>query len=67
MTEDLTNKKVAILVTDGFEQVEMAQPKQALESAGAQTHIISPKSDRVQGWNHYDKGDFSRYMSPSIK
>ena len=59
MTEDLTNKKVAILVTDGFEQVEMTQPKQALESAGAQTHIISPKSDRVQGWNHYDKGDFS--------
>ncbi|MEH1823628.1 MAG: type 1 glutamine amidotransferase domain-containing protein [Nostoc sp.] len=58
MTEDLTNKKVAILVTDGFEQVEMAQPKLALESAGAQTHIISPKSDRVQGWNHYDKGDF---------
>ena len=46
MTEELTNKKVAILVTDGFEQVEMAQPKQALESAGAQTHIISPKSDR---------------------
>ncbi len=58
MTEDLTNKKIAILVTDGFEQVEMAQPKQALESAGAQTHIISPKSDRVQGWNHFDKGDF---------
>ncbi|OUL28323.1 type 1 glutamine amidotransferase domain-containing protein [Nostoc sp. 106C] len=58
MTEELTNKKVAILVTDGFEQVEMTQPKLALESAGAQTHIISPKSDRVQGWNHYDKGDF---------
>lgn len=58
MTEELTNKKVAILVTDGFEQVEMTQPKQALESAGAQTHIISPKSDRVQGWNYYDKGDF---------
>ncbi|WP_448268924.1 type 1 glutamine amidotransferase domain-containing protein [Nostoc sp. DSM 114159] len=58
MTQELTNKKVAILVTDGFEQVEMTQPKLALESAGAQTYIISPKSDRVQGWNHFDKGDF---------
>lgn len=54
----LKNKKVAILVTDGFEQVEMTQPKQAFEDAGAQTHIISPKRDRVQGWHHYDKGDY---------
>lgn len=58
MTQELKNKKVAILVADGFEQVEMTKPQQALESAGAQTHIISPKSDRVQGWNHFDKGDF---------
>ena len=36
----------------------MTQPKQALESAGAQTYIISPKSDRIQGWKHFDKGDF---------
>ncbi|NJL35668.1 MAG: type 1 glutamine amidotransferase [Leptolyngbyaceae cyanobacterium RM1_406_9] len=53
----LNQKKVAILVTDGFEQVEMTKPKQALEQAGAQAHIISPKSDTVQGWNHFDKGD----------
>lgn len=57
MTQELNNKKVAILVTDGFEQVELTKPKQALEQAGAETHIISPKSDKVQGWNHYDKGD----------
>ncbi|NJO74803.1 MAG: type 1 glutamine amidotransferase [Leptolyngbyaceae cyanobacterium RM1_406_9] len=53
----LNQKKVAILVTDGFEQVEMTKPKQALEQAGAKIHIISPKSDTVQGWNHFDKGD----------
>jgi protease I len=58
MTQQLSDKQVAILVTDGFEQVEMTQPKQALDQAGARTHIISPKGDRVQGWNHFDKGDY---------
>lgn len=57
MTEQLNNKKVAILATDGVEQVELTQPKQALEQAGAQTHVISPKSGSIQGWNHFDKGD----------
>ena len=58
MTQELNNKKIAILVADGFEQVELTKPKQAFEAAGAQTHIISPNSDRVQGWNHFDKADF---------
>ena len=58
MTQELNNKKIAILVADGFEQVELTKPKEALEAAGAQTHIISPNSDRVQGWNHFDKADF---------
>ncbi|MBD2260226.1 type 1 glutamine amidotransferase domain-containing protein [Pseudanabaena sp. FACHB-2040] len=57
MTEQLSNKRVAILATDGVEQVELTQPKQALEEAGAQTAIIAPKSGTIQGWNHYDKGD----------
>lgn len=55
--QQLNQKKIAILVADGFEQVELTEPKQALEAAGAQTHIISPKQDTVQGWNHFDKGD----------
>jgi protease I len=54
---DLTGKKVAILVADGFEQVEMTGPREALDGAGAQTLIVSPKDDTVEGWNHYDKGD----------
>lgn len=56
-TQTLSQKKVAILVADGFEQAELTEPKQALDEAGAQTHIVSPNSDTVQGWNHYDKGD----------
>ena len=39
----LDSKKVAILVTDGFEQVEMTKPREALEEAGAGTKIVSPK------------------------
>lgn len=58
MAQELQNKKIAILVTDGFEQVELTGPKKAFEEAGAQTHIISPKGDRVQGWNHFDHADF---------
>lgn len=48
----LSGKKVAILVEDGFEQVELTSPKQALEEAGAKTYIISPKRDKVKGWEH---------------
>lgn len=53
----LANKKVAILVSDGFEQVELTGPREALDGAGAQTMIVSPKDGEVEGWNHYEKGD----------
>ena len=49
MAENLKGQKVAILVADGFEQVEMTGPKQALEEAGAQTQIVSPAKGPVQG------------------
>jgi len=48
--------KVAILVADGFEQVEMTCPCEALRNTGATTHIISPNKDTVKGWNHVDWG-----------
>jgi hypothetical protein len=54
---NLEGLKVAILVAEGFEQVELTEPKKALESSGAQTQIVSPVKDRVQGWNHFEKGD----------
>ena len=57
MTNQLNGCSVAILVTDGFEQVEMTEPRKALEQAGAQTQIVSPKNGQVQGWNHQNKGD----------
>jgi protease I len=50
--KQLSGKKVAILVEDGFEQVEMTSPKEALEAAGAKTYIVSPKADKVKGWEH---------------
>jgi PfpI family intracellular protease len=42
---------VAILVTDGFEKVEMTKPRQHLDDAGAKTKIVSPKNDQVRSWN----------------
>ena len=53
----LDGKRVAILVTDGFEQVELTKPKQALEDAGATTHIVSPKDNEVKGWDETNWGD----------
>lgn len=50
--QELNGKRVAILVEDGVEQIELTSPKQALEEAGAITHIISPKRDKVKGWDH---------------
>jgi protease I len=56
-TESLKGKKVAILVAEGFEQVEMTEPRAALEAAGAETTIVSPAKGQVQGWNHFDKAE----------
>jgi protease I len=53
----LHGKKIAILVADGFEQVELTEPKAALDAAGATTSIVSPVQQRVQGWKHFDKAD----------
>lgn len=52
MTQSLNGKRVAILVTDGFEQVELTGPKEALEQAGATAQIVSAKNGEVTGWNH---------------
>lgn len=57
MEKKLSGKKVAILVADGFEQVEMTGPRDALKEAGAEVSIVSPSSGKIQGMNHADKGD----------
>ncbi len=53
----LSGKSVAILVTEGFEQVEMTRPREALEQAGAKTTLIAPKGGDVLAFKHHDKGD----------
>ena len=50
-------KKVLILATDGFEQSELTDPKKALEDAGIETTVASPKSGEIKGWDQTDWGD----------
>jgi protease I len=55
--QTLNGLKVAILVTDGFEQVEMTEPRKALDAAGADTVLVSPKDGEVKAWDFTDWGD----------
>jgi protease I len=57
MAGKLDGKKVAIVVMDGFEQVELTDPKAALEREGATCEIISPKEGKVKGWKFVDWGE----------
>lgn len=52
MARDVKGKKAAILTENGFEEVELTSPMNALEQAGVEVHIISPQKDKVKGWNH---------------
>jgi protease I len=55
--ENLKGLKVAILIEDGFEQVEMVEPRKALDQAGAETRIVSTKNKSVRGWKFKEWGD----------
>jgi len=57
MSQELKGRRVAILVTDGFEQIEMTSPREALENAGAKCVLISNKEGEVQGFEYHDKQD----------
>lgn len=52
----LIGKKIAILATNGFEQAELFEPKQALEKSGAQVDVVSPESGMIKGWDEKDWG-----------
>ena len=52
----LKGRKIAILATDGVEQVELEEPRKALDAAGATTHLIAPEEGSIQAMNHDDKG-----------
>jgi protease I len=53
----LNDKRVAILVADGFEQVELTEPRAALEEAGAETAIVSPAKGKVKAWDMTEWGE----------
>jgi protease I len=53
----LDGKTIAFLAADGVEQVELTEPRKAVEEAGAETHLLSLESGEIQGFNHLDKAD----------
>ena len=58
MANELQGKKIAILAADGVEQVELEQPREAVQAAGAETELLSIESGEIQAMNHViDKGD----------
>jgi protease I len=57
MADELKGMRVAALAADMFEQVELAEPKKALEQAGAEVDIVSIEPGAIQGFNHFDKAD----------
>jgi protease I len=54
-TGTLEGKRVAIIAADMVEEVELVEPRKALEDAGAETHLISMKPGEIQGFNHFEK------------
>ena len=57
MADQLKGKRVAALVTHGFQQDELLKPRTALQDAGATVHVVSPESGKVRAWKHKDWGD----------
>jgi protease I len=57
MANQLKNKRVAFLATDGVEQVELTEPWKAVEDAGGEPELVSLETGRIQGFNHFDKAD----------
>jgi protease I len=57
LANELSSKRVAALVDNGFEQSELLVPKEALEAAGATVDVVSPQPGKVKGWKHTDWGE----------
>ncbi len=53
----INGRKIAVLATDGVEQVELTEPVKALRAAGADVQVVSPQDGSIQGMNHHDVGD----------
>jgi protease I len=57
MAENLNGKRIAILATDGVEQVELTGPRDAIQDAGAETELIGLQAGSIQAFNHLDHGE----------
>ena len=57
MGDKLNGCMIAVLATDGVEQAELTAPVAALRAEGAEVHVVSDKTERIQGYNHADRGD----------
>jgi len=57
MSNKLSGKRIAFLATDGFEQIELTEPWEAIKNAGAKVELVSLKSGSVQGVHHEKQGD----------
>lgn len=51
----LSNTRVAVIATDGFEEPELTEPVKALKDAGATVDVVSPKQGEIQAFRHHDK------------
>ena len=58
MADSLNGKKIAFLTAnEGVEEVELTEPRKAVEGAGAQTELLAPEAGEVQAFNHLDKAE----------
>ena len=57
MEANLKGKRIAILATDGVEQIELEKPRKSLDDAGAVTILVAPKDSEIQAFRHQEKGD----------
>ena len=64
MASSLQGKRVAMLVENGFEQVELTEPRKALLDAGAEADVVSPQEGKVKGWNFKEWGDEAPVDAP---
>jgi len=56
MAQELAGQTIAVLATDGVEQVELTEPVKALRQSGAVVQVISDKKDKIQAFQHHEKG-----------
>jgi protease I len=57
MAAELRGRRIAVLATDMFEQIELTRPVEAVKDAGGETELVSLEPGEIQGFNHYDKAD----------